>query len=292
MRVDLHTHSNRSDGTESPAEVVRRAVQVGLDVVALTDHDTVDGWSEAAAAAHSCGIGFVPGLEISCRRAGQGVHLLAYLLDPTYPPLVRELRDILAGRDARLPAIVDRLQDAGIKVTIDDVREVAGPAAALGRPHVADALVGKGLVDDRAEAFERYLAPGRPAYVDRYAADLTTLIRVVAAAGGVSVIAHPWARHSAAVLDAAALAELADAGLAGVEVDHEDHDRPARDELRVIAEDLGLIHTGSSDYHGGGKVAHELGCNTTDVRQYAALLERAQAAAAVAGRTAPQLAPL
>ena len=263
-----------------------------MDVVALTDHDTVDGWAEAAAAAHSCGIDFVPGLEISCRHAGEGVHLLAYLLDPTYPPLVGELADILAGRQARLPGILQSLQAMGIDITVEQVRDLAGPAAALGRPHVADVLVAKGVVGDRDEAFDRYLAPGRPAYVDRYAADLTTLIGVVAAAGGVSVIAHPWARHSAAVLDAAALAELADAGLAGVEVDHEDHDRPARDELRVIAEDLGLIRTGSSDYHGGGKVAHELGCNTTDAQQYAALLERAEAAAAVAGRTAPQLAPL
>ena len=292
MRIDLHTHSDRSDGTDTSAGLIRRAARLGLDVVALSDHDTVDGWLEAAAAAEVCGVDLVPGIEISCRYAGAGVHLLAYFLDPTYPPLAAELQAILAGRNARLPAILDRLQALGLDVTAEDVRAGAGPAVALGRPHVADALVAAGVVADRAEAFDRLLAPGRPAYVDRYAADLATVIRLVSAAGGVSVIAHPWTRHSRAVLDGSALAGLRDAGLAGVEVDHEDHDQSAREQLREIARDLDLICTGASDYHGTGKVAHELGCNTTAADEFTALLEQARAATAAAGRGAPQLAPL
>lgn len=292
MRIDLHTHSDRSDGTDAPAELIRRAARLGLDMVALSDHDTVDGWLEAAAAAEVCGIDLVPGIEISCRYAGAGVHLLAYFLDPTYPPLVAELEAILAGRNARLPAILDQLHSLGIDVTAADVRREAGPAAALGRPHVADALVAAGVVGDRAEAFDRLLAPGRPAYVDRYAADLATVIGLVGAGGGVSVIAHPWSRQSKAALHSAALAELRDAGLAGVEVDHEDHDQPAREQLRHLSRDLGLICTGSSDYHGTGKVGHELGCHTTAPDEFAALVERARAAAVATGRAAPQLAPL
>ena len=290
VRIDLHTHSNRSDGTDTPAELVRRAAALGLDVVALTDHDSAEGWHEAHTAAQATGIRLVPGVEISCRHAGASVHLLGYLLDPTHPPLAAELHAVLAGRNTRLPAMIDRLQALGVGVGLDDVRRVAGPAAALGRPHVADALVDLGLVASREEAFDRYLSPGQPAYVDRYAADLDSMIQLVGSAGGVSVLAHPWARQSRAVLTPAALAELAAAGLCGVEVDHQDHDPSTRAELGELADELGLVRTGSSDYHGTGKVDHELGCNTTAPDQLARLLDSAAAAARSSGRTVPALA--
>jgi predicted metal-dependent phosphoesterase TrpH len=287
VRIDLHTHSDRSDGTDRPSELVARAAAAGLDVLALTDHDTAVGWDEARAAATDEGIGLVPGMEISCAHAGDGVHLLAYLLDPSYPPLAEELRRVLDGRSARLPAILDRLRGLGIDVTRDDVLAVSGSAAATGRPHVADALVAKGVVRDRTEAFDRFLAQGRPGYVSRYAADLVQMIRLVSRAGGVSVVAHPWGRHSRRALDVATLTTLKEAGLAGLEVDHQDHDQATRAELRAVAGRLGLLRTGSSDFHGAGKLDCPLGANTTDPDQFERLLAAAAVSASESGRPTP-----
>ena len=289
MRIDLHTHSRASDGTQAPADLVRAATHEKLDVFALTDHDTAAGWDEAAAAARDEGITLVRGMEISARHGSRGVHLLAYLPDPTYPPLVAELDRILEGRDSRVPAMVDRLRSLDIDITAEDVRRAAGGATATGRPHVADALVTLGVVADRDEAFELFLSAGRPAYANRYAAPLAGTIDLVAAAGGVTVIAHPWGRHERTSLDEAALAALADRGLAGLEVDHQDHDPDTRDRLRSVARNLGLVATGSSDHHGAGKVGHDLGCNTTDPDQFARLLELADAAAAASGRPVPEV---
>ena len=288
MRIDLHTHSNRSDGTESPADLVKRALSEGLDVLGLTDHDTTEGWDEAVDAAESTGLRLVRGIEVSCVFAGYGVHLLAYLPDPTYPPLARELQRVLDGRNSRLPATLERLRALGIDIDVHDVRRVAGETAAMGRPHVADALVELGVVRDRNEAFNTYLGPQGPAYVHRYAADLEDMIGTVAAAGGVTVLAHPWAsRHDHSALDADGIAGLCDVGLSGLEVDHEDHDPATRAALRAVARDLGLVVTGSSDYHGLGKVDHDLGCNTTAPDQLDRLLDLAAGAAEASGRTTP-----
>ncbi|MGH3444302.1 MAG: PHP domain-containing protein [Nocardioidaceae bacterium] len=288
MRIDLHTHSDRSDGTDSPASLLRRAYRAHVDVVALTDHDTTEGWQAAADVAARTSITLVRGIEVSCRFAGEGVHLLAYLPDPTYPPLTEELERILHGRNSRLPAILQRLRDLGIDIGAHDVRAVSQDTAAMGRPHVADALVAKRVVASRSEAFERFLGPRAPAYVDRYAADLVTMIGTIREAGGVSVVAHPWAqRHRHQALDADGFAALRDAGLAGVEVDHQDHDEDARSGLRQIAADLDLVITGSSDYHGTGKVGHPLACNTTAAAEYARLLDRADQAARASGRQPP-----
>ena len=288
MRIDLHTHSNRSDGTESPADLVTRAQSEGLDVLGLTDHDTTEGWDEAVDAAESAGLRLVRGIEVSCVFAGYGVHLLAYLPDPTYPPLARELQRVLDGRNSRLPATLERLRALGIDIDVHDVRRVAGETAAMGRPHVADALVDLGVVGDRNEAFNTYLGPQGPAYVHRYAADLEDMIGTVADAGGVTVLAHPWAsRHDHTALDAEGIAGLRDVGLSGLEVDHEDHDPATREALRAVADDLGLVVTGSSDYHGLGKIDHDLGCNTTAPDQLDRLLDLAARAAEACGRTTP-----
>ena len=290
MRIDLHTHSLASDGTQTPEELVRAAATAGLDVLAITDHDTADGWEEAAGAAIAAGITLVRGMEISTRHAGgRGVHLLAYLPDPTYPPLVQELARILDGRDARVPMMLAKLRERGIEIDAGDVRRTAGAAAATGRPHVADALVELGAVKDREEAFARYLSAGKPAYVDRYAAPLADMVDIVAGAGGVAVIAHPWGRHERTSLDESAFAELAERGLAGIEVDHEDHDEADRRDLRAIARNLGLVATGSSDHHGAGKAGHDLGCNTTDPDEFDRLVELARASAERSGREAPAL---
>jgi predicted metal-dependent phosphoesterase TrpH len=288
VRIDLHTHSDRSDGTASPAELVRKARAEGIDVLGLTDHDTTEGWEEAAAAAEDSGVALVRGIEVSCTFAGHGVHLLAYLPDPTYGPLREELRRVLDGRNARLPATLERLRAVGIDIDVHDVRAVAGETAAMGRPHVADALVSLEVVADRNEAFDVYLGPQGPGYVHRYAADLETMIGTVAAAGGVSVLAHPWAsRHNHRALDERGLVRLQRAGLAGVEVDHEDHAPAVRTRLRALAERLDLVVTGSSDHHGTGKVAHDLGCNTTAPAQLERLLDLAARAADASGRPTP-----
>ena len=276
MRIDLHTHSRVSDGTQAPGELVRAAAAAGLDVLGLTDHDITAGWDEAAAAAQDAGIALVRGIEISTRFRGSGVHLLAYLPDPADPTLVRELRRILRGRDDRVPAMLARLRGLGIEgATEEALAEVTVDAGATGRPHVADLLVRLGVVADRDQAFEEYLSQGGPAYVDRYAAELVRMIGVVTAAGGVPVVAHPWGRGSAGVLDAEAFAVLADAGLFGIEVDHLDHDADQRERLRAIATRLGLVVTGSSDHHGTGKVDHDLGIETTAPDQLERILARA-----------------
>ena len=288
MPIDLHTHSDRSDGTQSPCDLVKAAKRLALDAIALTDHDTTEGWEEALAAARAAGIGLVPGLEISCRYLGAGVHLLAYFVDPDYGPLLTELDRIVDGRNSRLPAIVERLRDLGIDISAKDVRHVSGATAAMGRPHVADTLIAKGVCTDRDDAFRRFLSPGKPAYVDRYAADLVEMIRLVGEAGGVSVLAHPWTRTSAAVLGDQALGTLAAKGLAGVEVDHPDHDEQARGRLRRIATDLDLVITGSSDYHGEGKASRfALGANSTARSELDRLVALAGAAAAATRRSAP-----
>lgn len=292
MRIDLHTHSNRSDGTESPSELVRRAQAEEIDVLGLTDHDTTAGWEEACDVAARTGVTVVRGIEVSCTFEGYGVHLLAYLPDPTYPPLAEELHRVLDGRNSRLPATLQRLRDLGIDIDVSDVRRVAGETAAMGRPHVADALVTLGVVADRDEAFNTYLGPQGPAYVHRYAADLETMIGIVRASGGVSVVAHPWAsRHDHSALDAAGLERLKRTGLAGVEVDHQDHDPDTRKALRTVAEDLDLVITGASDHHGLGKLDHDLGVHTTAPAQFERLLELAASAAAASGRRTPECLP-
>lgn len=274
MRIDLHTHSDRSDGTDSPTKLIEKAKAAGLDVVAITDHDSTDGWRDASKSAKRVGITLIKGLEMSCRLNGKSIHLLGYNFDPNNRPLVEELKRIIDGRNSRLPATLERLRGIGIAIDANDVRRWSGNAAAMGRPHVADALVELGVVANRDEAFDKYLMPGKPAYVDRYAADLFDAIGLIKGAGGIAVIAHPWSRGSHKVLTAQTFPKLKDAGLDGIEVDHNDHNAEARASLRQIARELGLAQTGSSDYHGTGKIGFELGCNTTDREQYEALFLR------------------
>jgi 3',5'-nucleoside bisphosphate phosphatase len=289
MRIDLHTHSDVSDGTTSPTEVMVRAADAGLDVVALTDHDSAAGWPEAAAAARRVGIGLVPGIELSTRHAGRGVHVLAYLVDPQFPPLAAELQQIVAGRDGRLAAMLVALEASGVALTEQEVRRHAGVHGIVGRPHVADALVERGLARDRADAFETLLNPGRAGFVVRYAPATVDAVALVTRAGGVCVLAHPWGRGSRFVLDEEALAALKAAGLTGIEVDHEDHPPADRTRLRAIANELGLVATGSSDYHGLGKSGHELGCNLTSAASYERLLDAAAANARAYGGPVPEV---
>lgn len=275
MRIDLHTHSAVSDGTETPAQLVRSAAEAGLDVVALTDHDTFAGLGEAVSEGERVGVEVVRGMELSCSRTHQSVHLLAYGADPQSPGLAGELERVRDGRVGRLKPVLDKLRNLGLPLTEADVMAQVGDSPSIGRPHIADAMIAAGYIRDRTEAFDRYLYDGGPAHVRRYAIEVGHGIDLVHGAGGVAVIAHPWGRGRERLLPPEYLAELvAEHDLDGIEVDHQDHDLDARRRLRDLADRLGVLGTGSSDYHGAGKVDHELGCNTTDPATFAELKRR------------------
>ncbi|RYJ04821.1 MAG: PHP domain-containing protein [Actinomycetales bacterium] len=274
MRIDLHTHSNRSDGTDTPAQLVRNAQEVArLDVVALTDHDATTGWDEAAAEAERIGIRLVRGIEISTTFHGESVHLLGYELDPADAALTAELDRVLGGRDDRLPRVLEKLAEHGMPVTLEEVAAQSGNAAASGRPHIADAMVAKGYIKDRDEAFNGWLNTNGRAYVERYSAPLERAIELVRAAGGRTVVAHPWSRGSDRVLTPEVFERLKSVGLNGIEADHNDHSAATRAALRGVAADLDLVVTGSSDYHGTGKSEQfRLGANLTAPDQLERLL--------------------
>ena len=273
MNIDLHTHSNRSDGTDTPTELVENAKKAGLDVVALTDHDTTVGWDEAQEAADRIGITLVKGIEVSTAIDHRSIHLLGYDIDPRDAPLLDELRRVLDGRNGRVPKIVAAFASIGIDITEEEILAKSGDAGSTGRPHVADVLIDKGVVKDRSAAFDRYLQPGMPGYVGRYSVPTAQAVRLVKAAGGKAVLAHPWSRGSDKVLTQDRIVELVEAGLDGIEVDHPDHDEEQREGLRKIAATHDLIVTGSSDYHGSGKSdAFRLGANTTDPDELEKLL--------------------
>ena len=261
VRIDLHTHSTASDGTESPAEVVAQAARAGLDVVALTDHDTTSGWDEAAEAGREHGVAVVRGTEISARTAGMSVHVLSYLHDPAHEGLARELRRAREARTARARRIVALLHgDFGL--TWDEGQEQVEPGAVIGRPHIADALVARGVVPDRSTAFDDLLHHGSKYYVKHYAPEVLDAVMLIRDAGGVAVFAHPGADGRGRVVRDAVIDAMVASGLQGLEVDHRDHSPQQRERLRTIAARHGLLVTGSSDYHGTGK-ENALGENTT-----------------------------
>ncbi|MEV4424838.1 PHP domain-containing protein [Streptomyces sp. R-07] len=285
MRIDLHTHSTASDGTDSPAELVRNAAAAGLDVVALTDHDTTRGHTEAIAALPE-GLTLVTGAELSCRMDGIGLHMLAYLFDPAEPALLAERELVRDDRVPRARGMVAKLQELGVPVTWEQVARIAGDGS-VGRPHVAEALVELGVVPDVSGAFtSEWLADGGRAYVEKHELDPVDAIRLVKAAGGVTVFAHPLAVKRGQVLSEASIARLADAGLDGIEVDHMDHDEATRARLRGLAQELGLLTTGSSDYHGSRKTCR-LGEYTTDPEIYGEITRRASGAFPVPGAGGP-----
>lgn len=274
-RIDLHTHSAVSDGTDTPAALVAAAARAGLDVVGLTDHDTFDGIDEALAAAVPAGVQVIPGVEISTQLEGRSVHLLGYGCNRHDAPLLAELERIRRSRDERVPRMCELLTRLGVPITVEEVLAQAGEAPSVGRPHFADVMVAKGYVASRDEAFRRFLADDGPAFVARYATPLRQAIGLVHGAGGVAVLAHPWGRGSRDTLSPVVLAGLArEQGLDGIEVWHQDHDDATRRLLHQLALDLALLPTGSSDYHGTGKVGHPLGVNLTPPASLAELERR------------------
>ncbi|MEV6359689.1 PHP domain-containing protein [Nocardia asteroides] len=283
MRIDLHTHSTASDGTDSPAELVRRAAAAGLDVVAITDHDTTAGWAEAEAA-RPPGLMLVRGMEMSCQGMGEDgypvpVHLLAYLFDPTDRGFAEERERLRAERVARVRAMAEKMVADGLPVDPDAVLAGAGPAA--GRPHLARALVEAGVVDSVDAAFQDLLAPHGPYYAEKADTPLSRAVQLIAAAGGVSVIAHVRARKRGRLLALEEIRDLAALGLGGLEIDHPDHSDADRAVLTDLSAELGLLRTGSSDYHGSNKTI-EIGACRTDPEQFEALIGKASGVPVIA----------
>ena len=253
MRIDPHTHSACSDGTDTPAELMAAAARVGLDVVGLTDHDTTTGWAEAAAAVPATGVTLLRGTEISCAADGVTLHLLAYLFDPQDAALRDAFARARHSRDDRARRMVDRLA-VDYPITWQDVVEQTPQAVTIGRPHIADALVSAGCFPDRSAAFAGPLATDSPYYVRHWALDPVRACELVRSAGGVPIAAHPRAaRRQRRLVPDSVFAAMAEAGLAALEVDHRDHDPADRQAARTLAHDLGLGMSGSSDYHGSGK---------------------------------------
>jgi predicted metal-dependent phosphoesterase TrpH len=281
MRIDLHAHTTASDGTYEPAELVGMAEAAGLTVVAITDHDGTAGWSEARRAlryGHEAGVWstirtVVPGIEISCKIHDIGMHMLGYMFDPFNAELDAALAAIRDSRTHRAEAMVGKARELGAPITWERVQEIAGDGV-VGRPHVATALVEAGVVASMDDAFgPDWLGEGGRARVDKNDMDPFRAIELIRAAGGVTVMAHPMAWRRGPVVEDKDIAAFAEAGMTGIEMNHPDHGPKERDRIRGLARELGLLTTGSSDWHGSRKVAG-LGAETTDPEVYEELVAR------------------
>jgi len=273
MRIDLHTHSTASDGTLAPAELVRAAASARLDVVALTDHDTVAGWAEARAAAVEAAVTLVPGVEFSCRWYGVEpaipLHMLGYYVNPAHVALSAEMTRVREARERRAERIISLMRADGVDVTWDEVREYAG-GGTVGRPHLAQALIKRGLAATVGDAFAPHML-GERWRLPKDDTDVFTAVALIRAAGGVPVFAHPRATRRGRVVPDELIGQLAAAGLFGLEADHEDHTPAQRAEVRALAGSLGLAVTGSSDFHGANKTV-KLGANLTAPEVYEQIL--------------------
>lgn len=268
--IDLHTHSNRSDGTFEPAEIVRLAVERGLDVVALTDHDTTDGLEEALAGGRELGIEVVPGVEFSAEYENTSVHVLCYWMDVENEELQAELTRLRDDRFLRGERMIEKLRALGFDISFDRVREIAAGGNII-RPHVAQAMVEAGIVETEAEAFDEYISDGGPAHVPKHALHPLGAVKLIRQAGGICVLAHPGMWGDQTSVPDELIEAMAEAGMQGLEVDHTDHDPEKRAYYREVATRLGLVATGGSDCHGTRYDPIRLGTSTCDPERFAAL---------------------
>ena len=276
MVIDLHTHTSYSDGTDTPAQLINKALAAGISIIGLTDHDSISGWQEATDALRT-GISLVPGAEISCQTPdGISVHILGLLFDSNNSELMSTLEKTRENRHGRMEKIIARINEAGIDITMDDVLEQLSDGATLGRPHLADALVKKGIVASRDEAFTQMLHNNSKYYVSHYSPTPEVAIKLIKAAGGVSVIAHPMASHRGRTISLETFGSIIQAGLDGIEVDHRDHSPEEKSQLIKLANESNLVMTGASDYHGNGKL-NTLGEYTTKPEQWEKLESRSNA---------------
>ena len=252
--IDLHTHTNKSDGTDSPRELVNKAISLGMSVIGITDHDTTSGWLQAIESLRG-DLALALGSEISClTHDGISVHMLGLLFDGQHIEMQNMLEETRDGRLPRMRTMIEKMRAAGIDISMEDVYNALPTGATLGRPHLADALVNKGVIKSRDEAFQGMLNNDSEFYVSHAAPTPEDAIRMIRNAGGVAVIAHPFASLRGQILSASDFKSLVDAGLNGIEVDHRDQNPEERAMLRAIAEELDLVITGASDYHGSGKL--------------------------------------
>jgi predicted metal-dependent phosphoesterase TrpH len=272
--IDLHTHSTISDGTDTPAGLVAAAAQAGIDVLAITDHDTFGGWAEAAEAVPEHGVTLVRGIEVSCTWQHATVHLLGYLPDPDDARLNAALEQARESRATRLERMVARMSADGIPVTYEEVLAQVGPGTTPGRPHIADALIANGTIAHRDDAFREWLTDDSPYYVEHWSPDPVHAVELVRAAGGATVMAHPFTRTRTGGVTDELIERMAEAGLVGIEALHRDHGPQEVRRAADLAARLGLVLTGSSDYHGTGK-RNRLAENTTTPEALAAIEEAA-----------------
>lgn len=268
--IDLHTHTNRSDGTFEPDELARRAAERGLQVVAVTDHDTTDGLELATAAGTAAGVEVVPGVEFSAEYQGSSVHVLCYWMDVTNGEFQAELTRLRDDRFRRGERMIEKLQELGFDISFDRVREIA-QGGNIVRPHVAQAMVEAGIVESESEAFDRWIADGKPAHVPKHALDPLDAVRLIRDAGGLCVLAHPGMWGDQTSIPDELIEAMAQAGMAGLEVDHTDHDPAQRDRYRQMARSLELVPTGGSDCHGTRYDPIRLGTSLCDPESFAEL---------------------
>ena len=274
--IDLHTHTNCSDGTDSPRELVNKAIVQGLEVLGISDHDTTSGWKEATETLRGS-LKLALGSEISCLTTdGISVHMLGLLFDPEHAEMQQVLEETRDGRLPRMRKMIEKMRAEGMDISMADVEQAMPAGATMGRPHLADALVAKKIVKSRDEAFVDLLHNESRFYVSHAAPTPAEAISLIRRAGGVAVIAHPFASHRGQILKADDFADLLAAGLNGIEVDHRDQNPDERAMLRVIARELDLVITGSSDYHGTGKL-NSLAENHTSREQWQKLESQADA---------------
>ena len=274
--IDLHTHTNCSDGTDSPRELVNKAIVQGLEVLGISDHDTTSGWKEATETLRGS-LKLALGSEISCLTTdGISVHMLGLLFDPEHAEMQQVLEETRDGRLPRMRKMIEKMRAEGMDISMADVEQAMPAGATMGRPHLADALVAKKIVKSRDEAFVDLLHNESRFYVSHAAPTPAEAIALIRRAGGVAVIAHPFASHRGQILQSEDFAELVAAGLNGIEVDHRDQNPDERAMLRVIARELDLVVTGSSDYHGTGKL-NSLAENHTHREQWEKLEAQANA---------------
>jgi predicted metal-dependent phosphoesterase TrpH len=274
--IDLHTHTNCSDGTDSPRELVNKAIVQGLEVLGISDHDTTSGWKEATETLRGS-LKLALGSEISCLTTdGISVHMLGLLFDPEHAEMQQVLEETRDGRLPRMRKMIEKMRAEGMDISMADVEQAMPAGATMGRPHLADALVAKKIVKSRDEAFVDLLHNESPFYVSHAAPTPAEAIALIRRAGGVAVIAHPFASHRGQILKAEDFSNLVAAGLNGIEVDHRDQNPDERAMLRSIAKELDLVVTGSSDYHGTGKL-NSLAENHTHREQWEKLESQADA---------------
>ena len=274
--IDLHTHTTCSDGTDSPRELVNKAIVQGIEVLGRTDHDTTSGWEEATQSLRGS-LQLALGAEISClTNDGISVHMLGLLFDPLHEEMQQVLEETRDGRLPRMRKMIEKMRAEGMDISIEDVEKAMPNGATMGRPHLADALVSKKIVKSRDEAFIDLLHNDSRFYVSHAAPTPVEAIALIRRAGGVAVIAHPFASHRGQILKAEDFIDLVSAGLNGIEVDHRDQNPDERAMLRVIALELDLVMTGSSDYHGSGKL-NSLAENHTSREQWQKLEAQADA---------------